>query len=495
VSQQRLPTRAPEPEPLVLVVDDDRRVRELLEIAFSAHGFKVITAADGEEAIRRSHGDRPDLVILDVRLPKRSGLEVCEMLRHEADDPSVPIILVSAAAEAETRLQGFSRGADDYLVKPFSPRELLARAKRLLARSQEQRAARRRLSEVERELTRANEESRRAHLDAEQAQKLSDLAVRLGSDLHRIHDLDALARRLALKVQEQLEAESVVLLTREPGGSLTPRATVGAEFERALGLAVRPESELSLLLHGLGRPVYRHALDRLPELEADLRPFVAGRFDLLAPVRGDSGLEAVIVVEEHHLGAEFARERVAGLEALCGVAALALANATREAARARGLLELVPDRAAPSPAQLEVAGLVMRAARTAGLAPRTGALIERAVALAPWALGARGATTLARLGVHDATGFVPDLVALCALVKAQASGPAEDGARTDEGAVALVLAGLEIAAARAAGLDLTHAVAQVLHESPTLPVSLRRALDRALEGAPEDVAITPVRKV
>src|SRR5206468_1644746 len=78
-------------------------------------------------------------VVLDVRLPKKSGLEVCELLRQDPDDPHVPIILVSAAAETEARLQGLARGADDYVAKPFSPKELIARIRRLLARSSETR--------------------------------------------------------------------------------------------------------------------------------------------------------------------------------------------------------------------------------------------------------------------------------------------------------------------------------------------------------------------
>ena len=77
-----MPTK-PATAPLILVVDDDRRVVELLQIALTAHGFRVMTASDGEEAVRRALADRPDLVVLDVRLPRKSGLEVCEMLRQD----------------------------------------------------------------------------------------------------------------------------------------------------------------------------------------------------------------------------------------------------------------------------------------------------------------------------------------------------------------------------------------------------------------------------
>jgi len=88
------------------VVDDDRRVRELLEVTLTTQGFAVLTAADGEEALMRARRERPDLILLDVRLPKRSGLEVCDVLRNDPTDPAVPIILITAASETEHRLQG-----------------------------------------------------------------------------------------------------------------------------------------------------------------------------------------------------------------------------------------------------------------------------------------------------------------------------------------------------------------------------------------------------
>ena len=169
----------------VLVVDDDRRVRDLLEITLSSNGLGVITAEDGEQAVHRARAERPDLVLLDVRLPKKSGLEVCDLLRSDPTDPSVPIILVSASAEPDQRLLAFARGADDYLAKPFSPKELVARIQRLLARAGEARVAQRRAQELERELTSARREARRADEDARREQWLRELATGPGRDLLR----------------------------------------------------------------------------------------------------------------------------------------------------------------------------------------------------------------------------------------------------------------------------------------------------------------------
>lgn len=129
------PKNPAERPPRILVVDDDRRVVELLDLALSAHGFQVLTANDGEEALRQALDERPDLVVLDVRLPRKGGLDVCEAIRRDPEDGGVPIILVSASAETETRIQGFARGADDYMGKPFRIEELLARLRALIRRA------------------------------------------------------------------------------------------------------------------------------------------------------------------------------------------------------------------------------------------------------------------------------------------------------------------------------------------------------------------------
>ena len=132
------------PAPLVLIADDDARVVELLTIALTSHHLRVITAVDGDEAIRRALAERPDLVLLEVRLPRKSGLEVCDYLRHDPEDPQVPVVLMSTSTDTESRLEGLARGADDFLEKPFSPKELVARVKRLIPRAPQARASRNR---------------------------------------------------------------------------------------------------------------------------------------------------------------------------------------------------------------------------------------------------------------------------------------------------------------------------------------------------------------
>jgi two-component system OmpR family response regulator len=118
----------------ILVIDDDRRVLELLQISLTQNGFRVATAGTGEEGLELVRKDAPDLVILDLRLPKKTGFEVCAALKSSKDTAQIPVIMVSASAEVDSRLQGLMHGADDYLTKPFSFAVLLARLRALTRR-------------------------------------------------------------------------------------------------------------------------------------------------------------------------------------------------------------------------------------------------------------------------------------------------------------------------------------------------------------------------
>ncbi|MFC2065856.1 response regulator transcription factor [Chloroflexota bacterium] len=115
----------------VLVVDDDARTVELVKLYLNRDGYRVITAHDGIEALRLAREWHPDLIVLDLMLPGMDGLEVCRTLRGESD---VPIIMLTAKTADEDKLTGLGLGADDYVTKPFSPRELAARVRAVLRR-------------------------------------------------------------------------------------------------------------------------------------------------------------------------------------------------------------------------------------------------------------------------------------------------------------------------------------------------------------------------
>ena len=115
----------------VLVVDDDAKTVELVRLYLNRDGYRVEVAYDGIEALRLAREIRPDLIVLDLMLPGSDGLQVCQTLRHESD---VPIIMLTARSTEEDKLKGLGLGADDYITKPFSPRELAARVRAVLRR-------------------------------------------------------------------------------------------------------------------------------------------------------------------------------------------------------------------------------------------------------------------------------------------------------------------------------------------------------------------------
>jgi DNA-binding response OmpR family regulator len=115
----------------VLVVDDETAIAEAVRARLSSEGFRVLVAADGPQALELADGERPDLVVLDLMLPGMDGLEVCKRLQH---DRWVPVLMLTARTEEADKVAGFAVGADDYLTKPFSLRELAVRVKAILRR-------------------------------------------------------------------------------------------------------------------------------------------------------------------------------------------------------------------------------------------------------------------------------------------------------------------------------------------------------------------------
>jgi DNA-binding response OmpR family regulator len=135
MGQKGIATQEPGGTPMparVLVVDDERVVTEVVERYLQREGYEVLLAYDGAEALRVAQEWAPDLVVLDLMLPTVDGLEVCRQIRQ---DSSIPIIMLTARGEETDRVVGLELGADDYIVKPFSPRELVARVKTVLRRT------------------------------------------------------------------------------------------------------------------------------------------------------------------------------------------------------------------------------------------------------------------------------------------------------------------------------------------------------------------------
>lgn len=134
-ASERTSRERPIPRPKVLIIEDDGDVRELIRYNLTQEGIEVEEARDGRDALSRLRNRRPDLVVLDLMLPEVPGLEICRQLRSEEGTSNIPIIVVTAKASETDKVLALELGADDYVTKPFSPRELTARIKALLRRS------------------------------------------------------------------------------------------------------------------------------------------------------------------------------------------------------------------------------------------------------------------------------------------------------------------------------------------------------------------------
>ena len=135
----------------VLVVDDEKSILTLLQYNLQQAGYEVITGMDGEEAKNRALTEEPDLIVLDLMLPKMDGLEVCKQLRQQKN--FTPILMLTAKDDEFDKVLGLELGADDYMTKPFSPREVVARVKAILRRTQ-----------IQKDLSEQSQKDRAEHL-------------------------------------------------------------------------------------------------------------------------------------------------------------------------------------------------------------------------------------------------------------------------------------------------------------------------------------------
>jgi two-component system alkaline phosphatase synthesis response regulator PhoP len=125
----------------ILVVDDEIYIVHILDFSLGMEGYEVITALDGEQALERMKAERPDLVVLDIMMPKLDGYEVCKAIKSNPTTKQTPVILLSAKGRNVDQKLGFDVGADDYITKPFSPRKLVERINQLLGQPVSERPA------------------------------------------------------------------------------------------------------------------------------------------------------------------------------------------------------------------------------------------------------------------------------------------------------------------------------------------------------------------
>ena len=178
--------------PRILIIEDELPMRTALQDALEAEGYRVLTASNGESGLERALAEKPDLILLDLMMPKLDGYTVCRELRRLANP--VPILMLTAKGQVEDRVKGLDSGADDYLVKPFSTEELLARVRALLRRTEKSIRALRTLAlgEVRLDFVQQQAWRRRTqlHLTAKEFAMLRLLAEADGEPITRERFLD-----------------------------------------------------------------------------------------------------------------------------------------------------------------------------------------------------------------------------------------------------------------------------------------------------------------
>jgi response regulator RpfG family c-di-GMP phosphodiesterase len=279
----------------LLVVDDDVRVVELLQITLGGRGYEVQTAFDGEAALRQLLAHPPDLVVLDVRLPKKGGLDVLQAVRKDPSVCDVPVILISANAATEARLQGLRLGADDYVTKPFSPRELILRIRRILDRSRDCNLLRLRNQVLEAEVRKSRDTL------LQMQQEMNESLSRVGSlvtrvlELHEPTTLDELVERFVVTAVSRLQFRRLaLLLTGERGCAVEVSRGIPESARR--GLRFPADGPLLHLVRTLGRPIPLREIEDYPELHEELGRLSAAGLSLVVPACSDGEFRGLLAL-------------------------------------------------------------------------------------------------------------------------------------------------------------------------------------------------------
>ena len=442
-----------QPPPLALVADEDPNVVEAILRALQSAHFRVSTALDGDDALRRVRNEMPELVIASWRLPRRNGLELCDTLRREPEHGDVPVLLLATKPDSEMRIEALAHGADDVLAKPIVARELIARAQRLVQRMRQTARHRRRATELERDLHRLELDARRSREQAAEERALRTLAGGLAGEWLRGLEVEDLDERILREACRQTGARSAALLTPSNGGVWSATAVRGDLPERWQGFELPVAATCLEWLGAWRRPARREELERLPGMPAEISQLATFGVSLLAPLvtaRGE--VEALVACEDRPDGGPVGEIPRARLEALCSAAAVARATARRFRDQQDRALELLAEAHEPGTrrheAALEASERLLPVAHAQYLGERECARMAQALGLGPWVWTEPGRAALDSLAISDPSSRLVRLSELLRDAEACARGDLE----ASEDALAwLVAAGLRYESLRLAG--------------------------------------------
>jgi putative nucleotidyltransferase with HDIG domain len=278
--------------------------------------------------------DIPDLIILDLRLPRKTGFEVCAALKSNKETAHIPIIMVSASAEVDSRLQGLMHGADDYMTKPFSPKELLIKVRRIFERLDRAEHLTTKNKELESEVARNREDlvvrNKELRFQVYSLETLMGLTHQLNSSL----EMDDLLSTLILSVVGQLRVNSACLFLtdqREHPTQLTASTFKGIKEEQARSISFTYGGEFTRALLPTsgeeGRPMRLAEIEDDPALEAEVGSLFAAGFTVVSPVLMKDRMTAILAVGEKVSGQEFLSADLEMLKSLSESAGIAIENA------------------------------------------------------------------------------------------------------------------------------------------------------------------------
>ena len=313
----------------ILVADDDPRVVELLYITLSQYGYEVLSALDGREALEVANKHKPDLAILDVKMRKVGGFEVCETLKKNSGECRAPAILISGQCDATSRLEGLLKGADDFLMKPFSPRELITKIERILKGFDDSKTLSDVSVKLECEIKRGEQELERVNNELKRLLYSKDTLIGLSQQLNSCLRLETLLDTFLLTVVGQLRVESACFLLAEGWDSrvLVHSLSKGVRLELVENLNIPFDSPLGSILASHEKPLGIEELESYPGAGDQMRTIAAAGFILCHSIHVKGRFIGVLLLGERVHGNGFTQLDMEMLASLSSSAGIAIENA------------------------------------------------------------------------------------------------------------------------------------------------------------------------
>jgi putative nucleotidyltransferase with HDIG domain len=313
----------------ILVVDDDPNVIEILTECLKNKGYETESAADGDEAVAKYDAFRPDLVVLDVALPKKDGFEVCDAIRAMDLQRDVPVIMISANSIQDSMVRGLRAGAQDYLKKPFSLKEMLVKIENYLTQADRKKNLREQNLQLEGEVQRGQADYTR--INRELKKKILDLRSLSGlsQDLNRLRDPDDLIRVFCLTVIGQLGVSSVALFYAADEIDDYLSYAGGSGISNGVLQSVRLSREIALSKHLLGKHECVRLADEKFEEDAQREASFLTRFgfDYGYPLIVKSRLIGIVFIGGKVNRQEYSYDELDLFKSICTSAATGLENA------------------------------------------------------------------------------------------------------------------------------------------------------------------------